>query len=100
MTQTRELAAIAAHFDPDNKTLLARAVNRTMAAKLEALRAGNFERGWVDVIAIVTPADGDGIVVNAMFVPMECLRRIGSVLLEYADEIERLAKRFKEEIDR
>lgn len=93
----REIDAITEHFDPDNQTLLARAVNRTGRAKLEAIRTNNYDKGWIEAIATIYPAEGEGIVVNAMFVPLACLREVGDVLLKYIDDIDSLTERFRQE---
>lgn len=97
MFEWRELDAITEHLDPDNQTLLARAVNRTGHAKLEAIRTKNLDEGWIEALALILPTGGDGIVVNAMFVHLACLREIGAVLLKYADDIDRLTAQFRQE---
>ena len=86
----KPIDAISEHFDPDNESAIARAVNQTMLRRLKALQTNNFEDNWIEVLATVYPADGDGFIVNAMFVPLACMREVGEVLQKYTDDINRL----------
>lgn len=86
-----DINAISAQFDVVNKTRLARATNRTISHNLEAVR-GNEE--WVQVLASIYPAEGEGFVAHGMFVPMSCFHEVAAVLARYAEKINELTSKF------
>ena len=84
------IIAITEHFDPDNVTAFSRAINATQSMKLHAFQTNNMDIDWPEILAVIYPAEGDGFTINAMCVPLACIREVGEVLQKYADDINRL----------
>lgn len=89
-----QVLKVMGHFDADNETRLAQAIQRVYLANFEFVREGSHLTQWVSALAFLSSAEGEGVAISTMFIPVGCISEVLGVLEKYAPEINELTKKY------